>query len=141
MWATNLSGNYNTGESSALDSPSISLVGCEGMAVNLHVTHWYDIEAGRWDGGNFSISTDGGNNWTVVEACGHPYDHTGLSTTYVPPDNQPGFTDHDQTWRTSTIDLTPYLGQPDVRLRLVFGSDSSNEETGWYIDTVEVTVQ
>ncbi len=140
VWATNLTGDYVDGESSALDSPSISLVGCEGMPVAIEVRHWYETEPG-FDGGNFSISVDGGNNWTVVEACGHPYDDNSLNAAYVPPDNQPGFTGRDATWHTSTIDLSPYLGEPDVRLRLVFGSDASSiQDAGWYIDTIEVTV-
>ncbi len=140
VWATNLSGNYNIDESSALDSPSISLVGCEGMPVAIEVTHWYEIESDQWDGGNFSISVDGGNTWTVVEACGHAYNGARLNTDYVPPNGQPGFIGSGATWNTSTIDLTPYLGEPDVRLRLVFGSNSSGEHPGWYIDTIEVSV-
>ncbi len=139
VWATSLDGDYSSNESSALDSPPISLVGCEGRSVMIDVTHWYETES-DWDGGNFSISIDGGTNWTVVDPSEHRYNQDSLNTEYIPPNTQPGFNGLDGIWHTSRIDLSPYLEQPDVRLRLVFGSDDSVEAPGWYIDTIAVTV-
>ncbi len=140
MWGTNLFGNYNTDESSYLESPSISLADCQGYAVSVRVRHWYDIEPG-YDGGNIQISTDGGNSWQVVTPTGHPYDELSLNASYSPPAGEPGFSGFDAVWRDSFVDLTPYVGSADVRMRFVFGSDFSVEYDGWFIDEIEVVVQ
>ncbi len=140
MWATNLSGGYVDDESSYLESPSISLADCQGKTVSVRVRHWYDIESG-YDGGNIQISTDGGSTWQVAMPTGHPYDEVSLGATYSPPFGQPGFSGPDAQWRESFVDLTPYVGSTDVRLRFVFGSDFLITYSGWYIDEVEVLVQ
>ncbi|RMH00552.1 MAG: hypothetical protein D6705_00135 [Deltaproteobacteria bacterium] len=140
MWATNLSGDYLDDESSYLESPPVSLADCQGKTVQVRVRHWYDIEPG-YDGGNIQISIDGGNSWQIVTPTGHGYDEISLDASYVPPAGQPGFSGFDDQWRESFVDLTPYIGEPDVRLRFVFGSDFLINYAGWYIDEVEVLVQ
>jgi hypothetical protein len=107
--------------------------------VTVRFEHWYDIEDYR-DGGNVSVSTNDGASWTVLEPTGHEYNEPNIHSSYSPPRNESGFSDDDETWRTSTIDLTPYVGEPDVRLRFVFGSEESISRGGWYIDTVEIEV-
>ncbi len=140
VWATNLHGSYRSLESSALEAPSISLEGCDGRIVTIDITHWYQTED-EWDGGNFAISTDGGSTFETVEPSGYAYDKASLEAGIVPPHGQPGFNGRSATWNTSTIDLSPYMGEPEVRFRMVFGSDTTKEDAGWYVDSVEVKVQ
>lgn len=140
VWATNLHDDYGDDESGYLASPPISMVGCEGMTITLSVEHWYSTEI-EMDGGNIQVSTDGGANWGVVHATGHPYDVSSVYSNLDPPKGQPAFVGSDEVWRTSTVDLSAHAGKPDVRVRFVFGSDGSIDRDGWYIDTVKVTAQ
>lgn len=140
VWATNLDGSYAPDESAYLEAPPIDLSNCGGNSVFVEIVHWYDIE-NNFDGGNFQVSIDGGQTWDVVPALGHWYDTNDLGASFVPPAGQPGFTSGDMTWRTSIVDLGPYLGEADVRFRFVFGSDASVQYDGWYIDSYEVIVQ
>jgi hypothetical protein len=38
------------------------------------------------------------------------------------------------TWRQERLDLTPYRGNPEVRIRFLFVSNSSNQSDGWHLD-------
>ncbi|HRX76932.1 MAG TPA: hypothetical protein P5342_05680, partial [Candidatus Cloacimonadota bacterium] len=70
VWGTNLSGQYPSNVTYQLYSPLYTL----SSESNLSFMHYYDTELG-YDGVNFAISTDHGQNWTLlVPAGGYPDD-------------------------------------------------------------------
>lgn len=148
QWATNLDGNYNNFESSALISPAIDLSGCEDQDLRLFIQHWWDFEGGvqNYDGGLMEISTDGGNEWDIVEPEVEGYFHDRPIQAGFPPVNgQFGWCSQKdapkETWFVSELDLGPYAGNPDVRVRFVAGTDDAANRDGWYIDSVEIHQQ
>jgi hypothetical protein len=90
----------------------------------------------NYDGGNVKISTDGGSSWTILTPD-IGYNGTARTTNAGIP-GEACFTGYlNNTWQKVTFDLTPYKGQM-VIARLHFGSDSSVQKVGWYVDDVRV---
>jgi hypothetical protein len=130
-----------------LDSPPIKVP--EGAVVPL-VTfdHYVDTELG-WDGGNLSVSVDGGP-WTLVPPTAFTYNpyNTTLNTVAAgntdPLAGQPAFSGSDGgstggSWGRSHVDLTG-LAAPGqtVRLRYNMGTDGCGGVLGWIVDDVTV---
>jgi hypothetical protein len=86
-----------------------------------------------FDGGNLEVSVNGGA-FTLVPGA-------SLSTPYNSAAGldgllgQPGWTGTAglNTWTRVTMNLASYAGTT-VQFRFVFGSDSSLDSTGWFID-------
>jgi hypothetical protein len=135
VWATALGGDYTEDQSSYLASPSFSLEDCAGASVYLSFAHLYQFGSG--DGGTVQLSTDGGASWTTIEPSWHGYCPGTLEMPWSPPGGEPGFCDgDDEAWIHSLVPLDDVAGEPDVRVRFVFGSDGIIEQAGWYIDAV-----
>lgn len=135
VWATALGGEYGEDESSYLASPSFSLAECAGATVYLRFAHLYEFGAG--DGGLVQISVDGGASWTTLVPSWHGYCAAPLAVPWNPPGGEPGFCGgNDEVWMHSLVPLDDYAGEPDVRVRFVFGSDGIIEQFGWYIDSM-----
>ncbi len=120
LWATNLSGNYNTSSDCHITSPSIALP-VTGSAI-LSFNHWIDMEGTTtlYDYGQVQISTNDGSTWTnITPVTGGKY---GKRL---------------QTWQNAEISLAAYAGQT-VKIRFFFHSDTSISYTGWYVDDVYV---
>jgi len=124
VWGTVLGGEYQNDADWSLysidlyatqDNPSIAFY------------HWYNIESG-YDGGNVSISTDGGATWTIIyPEGGYPEsDISGLN-------NEPGFSGTSDGWQLVKFNLSVAQGTY-FKLRFHFGSDASINYDGWYID-------
>jgi hypothetical protein len=132
LWATQLGDNYSVSTNSKLDTPPL-VVPASHTYARLSLWQWYDTEA-NYDGGNVKISTDGGTTWTILTPD-IGYNGTALPANAAIP-GEPCFTGHNNKfWQQATFDLTPYKGQT-VMVRLHFGSDSSVEYPGWYVDDV-----
>lgn len=88
----------------------------------------WNLEA-NWDGVQLQVSV-GGGAWTPVAA-----------TRTQPPSGQgvqltgPWYEGAQAAWVTETVDLTPWLGQSDVRFQFVLRSDSSINYDGFHFDT------
>ena len=112
VYATNLSGLYNSNMNATLVMPPVDLD--EGSSF-LQFKHWHNFEessAGRaWDYGHVRISTDG-ENWTDLQMF------QGLS----------------DGWLTTEIDLSEYSGRVYIGFHTF--SDGSVNRDGWYIDDV-----
>jgi len=128
-WATVLDGYYGTNNadwtltSSAFTIPDSSL---------LTFWHYYDFEGTStyWDGGNVSISTDGGTTFDIITPVG------GYTGSITGLDGEPGFGSSIDEWQQVEFDLSGYAGS-SAMLRWRFGSDTSvNNFYGWYIDDV-----
>ena len=108
-----------------------------GTNPTMSVDIWYSTEF-SWDGGNVQISTDGGQEWTVlIPDGGYPDD------AVVGLDNEPGYTgtsgeQDGASWETANFNLGNYTSQ-DVKFKFRFGTDSSVDGyEGWYIDDFQI---
>jgi len=132
-WATSIGGDYPLSSNSTLDTPMSYMIGAANAM--LEFWHWYDIEA-SFDGGNVKISTDEGSSWNVIVPL---TGYTGIANTSNPLDGEEIFCGHDQMfWELAQFDLSGYVGE-SVMFRWHFGSDSSVQYAGWYIDDVSLS--
>jgi hypothetical protein len=134
LWATKVGDNYSSSSNSKLDLPALLVPSGEAFA-QMSLWQWYYIET-NYDGGNVKISTDGGATWTILTPD-VGYNGTARSGNAGIP-GEPCFTGYNNDeWHQVIFDLTPYKGQL-VTIRLHFGSDSSVQRVGWYVDDVMV---
>jgi len=127
VWATLLAGQYPNNADDGLVTRFYII---EDNIASMSYYQWYDMESG-WDGGNVSISTDGGMTWELITPNGgYPDpDVVGL-------DNDPGFSGNSD-WTQVVFDISNYTGQI-VKFRYRFGSDGSITRDGWYLDAFVV---
>ena len=116
VYATNLSGQYDSNMNASLEMPPIDLP--EGDAY-LQFTHWHEFEqydsGTSYDFGHLVVSTDQ-EEWTQLETF------EGLTSD----------------WTDTEIDLSDYSGE---RIYIAFNatSDISVNKEGWYIDSVALS--
>ena len=133
VWGTGLDANYPNSSNATLDMTIP--VGVVTSAYILEFWHWYDTEA-SWDGGNVKISIDNGANWSVLTP-NTPY--PGTANASNPLNGEPIYCGHDQGfWELAQFDLAAYVGE-NILIRWHFGSDSSVDYPGWYIDDVAIS--
>lgn len=108
VYATNLSGTYNSNENSTLLMPPIDLP--EGESY-LQYSEWFNLE-NNWDYAHVFISTDM-EDWTQL-----------VQVTNV-----------SDGWLESEIDLSEYSGER-VYIGFNLASDGSVVRDGWYLDDV-----
>lgn len=142
-FATNLSGPYNANEISALISPEIDTSVCDDAGLVLTIRHWHNFEGGdsNADGGIVQVSDDGVVWTTIAPVDDDLYDMDAfLDATYPPVDGVYGFSGNadENSWGTSTFDLSDYVGSNSLQVRFVFGSNGSVQQGGWYIDSMSV---
>ncbi len=105
---------YNNNTDAALTlASSLNLAGATRPVLSF--SHQYTLEAG-YDFGRVEISTNGGVSWLATPLAAY----TG---------NLP-------TMSREQLDLTPFSGQSDVRIRFRLVTDSSVVMDGWYVDDV-----
>ena len=135
VWGTILGGDYPTNSNFTLDTTIP--VGVVSTAYMLEFWHWYDIES-SYDGGNVKVSTDDGASWAVITPL---TGYTGTANTANPLSGEPIFCGHDQGfWELVEFDLSAFVGE-NILVRWHFGSDSSVQYPGWYIDDVRIYEQ
>jgi hypothetical protein len=120
-WHDSVAGNYANNIDISLTTKTIDLSG-ESSAL-LSFWHHYDVQP--WDNllligdrADVEISIDDGSTWPTRLA------------------RYGGF---QGGWTEETIDLTPYVGESNVKIRFRLRTDNSNEQDGWYIDDVTVS--
>jgi bacillopeptidase F len=143
VWGTNLDGYYLGDESSALISPPIDMSACTSAQMTFE--HFWEFEGGGGnnDGGILEVSIDDGRTWMYVSPeIGGYFMGSPLDASYPPVAGQFGYSSAPGAeffvWTTSQLDLTPFVGNAAVRVRFVLGTDSLVENSGWYIDDVEI---
>jgi len=143
LWATNLTGEYGNNEHAELTSLALDLSGFN--SPKLQFVHWYNIEdyssnpALAWDGGNVKISTDGGNNFQIINPLGgYPCTVSNISSSVL--SGQAAYSGVSSGWELAEFDLTAYADMT-VIIKFDFGTDGSVTEPGWYIDSVSVTTE
>ncbi len=151
-WATRLEGNYRNCDAGQLLSPILDLSDCAGApnTVELRFWHLYRFEEswqGYWfDGGVLQVSSNGGNTWQIVNPT--PGYDGQLDGDYMDCDAVAeangmmawsGTIPGDQ-WTQVTLPLDAGLLTSDFRFRLIFASDETEREEGWYVDNAEIAV-
>lgn len=96
----------------------------------LSFRHYYNTQPGS-DGGNISISSDGGNSFAIL------IPDSGYNTSSVAALNGPGYSGNSLAWESCRINLTPYTGR-NVKIRFNFASDPAVHFHGWFIDDVRI---
>lgn len=129
VWATNLAGEYSD---DADDTLRTCFYTVESRSASFSFYHWYSFEDG-YDGGNVSISTDGGYIWSLLTP------QRGYDDTYIDGlDGEPGFTGSSAGWMEETFDIGAFEGMI-VILSFRFGTDGSVTDAGWYVDAISAT--
>ncbi|UCC78697.1 MAG: immune inhibitor A, partial [Candidatus Zixiibacteriota bacterium] len=128
VWGVNLSGDYPNGCNDNLISTSFFVHSPDAV---LEFYHWYDIEDG-WDGGNVSVSTNGGSSWELIDPSG------GYPDQSINALGEPGYTNTSNGWIQAQFSLSDYINRT-VIFRWRFASDGTVTAPGWYIDDVAVT--
>jgi extracellular elastinolytic metalloproteinase len=138
--ATSASGNYRDDSCLYLESDIVHLGASSTLAFQ---TAWA-IEPG-WDGGIVEISTEAGgfSDWTKLDDVLYPGAMAGpVGNTSC---SNPGLSDGERVFTGSsngnflgfTSELAAWANQ-SVRVRFVFGSDASTNDTGWLIDNITI---
>jgi len=112
-WTDSPSGNYRNDQNTAIWSPVIDLA----RITSATLTFWH-----RFD----FASGDSGNVWVA---------HQQEDGSWFTEDHLRAFTGTQTGWQQTSIDLTPFVGEP-VRLSFQLVSDASETADGWYIDDV-----
>jgi carboxypeptidase T len=84
-----------------------------------------------------SVSTNGGADWSPLATA---YTEAATGQGAQQPAGMPVFDGSQTTWVENSVDLTPYLGQADVRFRFWLGSDTGVERDGFYFDDFQIVV-
>lgn len=99
------------------------------VSGNLTYRARWTIET-EWDGVQLQVSV-GGGAWTpVATARTQAGSGQGVQTA-----GQPWYEGTQDSWVTETVNLTPWLGQANVRFQFVLRTDSSVTADGFYFDT------
>lgn len=109
----------------------------------LNFRHFYDTEDG-FDGGVLEISINGGGFTDIITAGGTfiTGDYNGsISTSYGNPlAGRDAWTGSSAGFVTTTVALPQAAAGGTVQFRWRLGSDSSFSGTGWYVDTMTLSV-
>ncbi len=128
VWATGLGSQYPNNADDGLETGSYIV---NDSSATFSFYHWYGMESG-WDGGNVSVSLDGGNNYQLITPIGG-YPEGNI----IGLDDEPGFSGASGDWQQVEFNLGSFYDQV-VKFRFRFGSDGSVTEDGWYLDAVVV---
>lgn len=91
----------------------------------------------NWDAVYFQISTNGGSTWTSLAT---QYTNASSGQGAQNPAGVPCFDGNQANWVYNSVDLTPYIGQTDVRFRFQLRSDTSQVYDGYYFDDFQIKV-
>ncbi|WNJ18403.1 T9SS-dependent choice-of-anchor J family protein [Pontibacter sp. G13] len=138
VWATNLSGNYNNSEQSALVTPCFDLSGLSGE-VMVGMDLWLDTES-SYDGLVFQSSIDGGASWQRVGELNdlfNWYNQDGINGN--PGGQDTAWAGASGGWFRAVHALdTSLVGMPSVKFRFAFGSDGSVSYEGVLFDNFAI---
>ena len=128
-WVTNPAGSYGSEESSFLESPCFDFSTLSGDPV-LRFQQQLDTEA-CCDHGWLEYSLDSGASWITLVDTG------GASGWYEDTLNQ-WWEGSSSGWRSASVILDRFAGEPNVRFRFAFVSDFSLSLDGMAFDAVEL---
>jgi hypothetical protein len=85
----------------------------------------------------FQVSTNGGTSWTSLAT---QYTNNSSGQGAQAPSGVPCFDANQANWVFNSVDLTPYIGQTNVRFRFHLKTDGSQTYDGFYFDDFQVKV-
>jgi parallel beta helix pectate lyase-like protein/reelin-like protein len=132
-WATGLTANYNNGAHAALMAPCLDF-----STLSSPVVQFYGVFSTEspYDGWAVEASSNGGATWTRLT----PY-YPAYNYTYsYGPQGAPQYAERTQfnSWQKYVFLLGSFAGNPNVKFRWRFGSDSSVQYPGVAIDDVAI---
>ncbi|MFC5271460.1 T9SS type A sorting domain-containing protein [Adhaeribacter terreus] len=146
-WVTNLTGTYNTSENSYVIGPCFNFAGLSIGDPDFEMKVWWASEAGL-AGAVLQSSIDGGATWQTIGTMGQPNNWYNSSTiSGNPGGQQQGWTGGaggtatppgSGGWVNVKHRLTGLAGQPDVLLRVAFGSNNWLAYDGFAFDDVRI---
>ncbi len=139
-WVTNLTGNYNSSESSQVLSPCFNMSTLIQPIMTMKI--WWSSESG-WDGAVLQSSINNGATWQNVGAFNDPNNWFNDNSIDGNPGGQmTGWsgtaTASSGGWVTAKHNLTGLGGQASVRFRVAFGADGVIEYDGFAFDDVSI---
>ncbi len=135
-WVTNLTGGINSGERSYVESPCFDFSNLSQPIIDLKI--WYNTY-GYYDGAALQISDDGGGNWKHVGLLGDTinwYNYDNISYLDF-SGSQQGWAWSSDDWLQATHALDTFGGKQNVKLRIVFGGNSTTYE-GFAFDDIQI---
>lgn len=137
-WVTNATGTYSPDDNSAVVGPCFDFSTLVLPTIELAI--WYDAEF-SWDGAVLQSSTDSGATWINVGGLGDPNNwYTDGTLLGNPGGQQIGWsgtgTSGSGGWLIAENSLASLAGEPDVQLRVAFGSDGSVVDDGFAFDNI-----
>ncbi len=125
IWGVGRDGDYDPNRDGRLVSPTFDVTEAN---PSIAFQHNFDI-TDEDDGGNFSYSTDGGSNWTLLEPV-DGLDYSGTPSAL----GQKGWTGSSSGWKQSVFTIPVTTDTFSVSWR--FASDGSSNDHGWLVDEV-----
>ncbi|MBK9301206.1 MAG: T9SS type A sorting domain-containing protein [Bacteroidetes bacterium] len=137
-----LTGFYNDNDISYVQGPCFDFTNICDPVISLKV--WWNAEF-SWDGMNVTYSTDGGTIWNLVGAFGDPNNwYTDNTIVGAPGGSQSGWSGRISTangsagWVTARHRIVGTGGNPNVKIRINFGSDGSVTDDGVAFDDIKI---
>lgn len=126
-WKTNLTSDYNTNETSYVESPCFDFSTLIKPVIDLDI--WY--ETATFASATLESSIDGGSTWQVVGANGDPDNwYNGSFTT--------GWTGNSGNYLPAKHLLTGLGGQPSVKIRIAFTAGITGTSEGIAFDDIHI---
>lgn len=146
-WVTSLNYEYFSNENGQVESPCFNMSSLLSPEIELKI--WWNSEYGM-DGAVLQSSIDGGLTWQNVGAYPDPYNWFNVDNITSAPGNQlavvHGWSGRNGSspgsgsggWVTAKHKLNGLAGQPNVKLRIAFASNSSYEDDGFAFDDIRI---
>lgn len=135
-------GFYNDNDNSYIEGPCFDFSNICDPVIDLNV--WWNAEF-SWDGMNIVTSIDGGATWQLVGAYGDQTQwYTDNTVAGNPGGNQSAWSGRNSTsngsngWVNARHHLTGCGSQPNVKVRIYFGSDGSVTDDGCAFDDIRI---
>ncbi|MFT5667919.1 MAG: hypothetical protein ACI9DK_002119, partial [Vicingaceae bacterium] len=129
-WVTNLSGSYNSSESSFLESIEFDFTALTTDPI-LRFDHIYNTES-CCDEGWVEYSTNAGSTWSKLGTSS-----SGLANWYNDGSNN-WWDGSSSAWRIAAHVLTGLAGEDSVKFRFAMSSDVSLQRDGFGVDNIIV---
>lgn len=139
-WDTNLDGNYNTYETSYVESPCLDF--SELILPYITFDIWWETYDYN-DGAQLEYSTDAGASWTLLGDIGtgeNWYTNYGYSLGYVPATGtyENGWVGSSGGWKKAYHDISFLAGESSVKFRFKFASSWWGYYDGIAFDNINI---
>ena len=129
---------YTANLNNSLISPEIDLT--NGTSATLKFWQYCDFEGqtSNIDGGIVEITINDGSTWDQITPIGGYDDGVIVGDGVNPLGGLEAFC-YDSDWTEIEFDLTSYLGNK-INIRFRFGSGTTTNEEGWFIDDINIYI-